>query len=440
MERLFLECTLRAALLVGGTAIVLYVMRVKQAALRHRVWTGVMALMLMLPVWTAWGPRVPLRVLPALPQITTDNTMVPAGNVPTAVLPSPLVSPRQAVLLGIYFLGLCFLLIRLATGTARARRLAREAVVEGSMRINSLCAAPVTVGLFHPVVILPKHWRQWSKAQLGAILTHEGEHVRRRDSLVQWLALLNRALFWFHPAAWWLECTLSALAEEACDDAVLAHGHNPHEYSECLIEMARSVMQSGARVNVAGMAMPGSLLPKRIRKIIEDVPIPRISRARLTCVAVICTIMCSLTVAATLARVPQAATDQPTKPERHFDALQILTPHEGVDFTAFSHELVRTVRRNWMPKIPVEAKQKTGTGGGPAKGKVVVRFRIQKDGRLGSLPIVEVSSGNKPLDDAAVSAIHNSAPFEPLPDSFKGPDIELRLGFFYNVPMSALNP
>ena len=203
------------------------------------------------------------------------------------------------------------------------------------MRINSLCAAPVTVGLFHPVVILPKHWRQWSKAQLGAILTHEGEHVRRRDSLVQWLALLNRALFWFHPAAWWLECTLSALAEEACDDAVLAHGHNPHEYSECLIEMARSVMQSGARVNVAGMAMPGSLLPKRIRKIIEDVPIPRISRARLTCVAVICTIMCSLTVAATLARVPQAATDQPTKPERHFDALQILTPHEGVDFTAF---------------------------------------------------------------------------------------------------------
>ena len=81
MERLFLECTLRAALLVGGTAIVLYVMRVKQAALRHRVWTGVMALMLMLPVWTAWGPRVPLRVLPALPQITTDNTMVPAGNV-----------------------------------------------------------------------------------------------------------------------------------------------------------------------------------------------------------------------------------------------------------------------------------------------------------------------------------------------------------------------
>jgi len=143
--------------------------------------------------------------------------------------------------------------------------------------------------------------------------------------------------------------------------------------------------------------------------------------------------MCSVTVAGTLARVPQAATEHATKPERHPDFMQILTPHEGVDFTAFSNDLVRTVTRNWYAKMPVEAKQKTGTGGGPAKGKVVVRFRIQRDGRLGSVPIVEVSSGHEPLDDAAVSAIRNSAPFEPLPDSFQGPNIELRLSFFYNL-------
>lgn len=433
MERLFLECALRAALLVGGTAMVLYVMRVKQAAVRHRVWTAVTALMLMLPAWNTWGPRVSLRVLPALPQITTKDTIVPAGNLRSATLPSPLVSPREAVLLDIYLLGLGFLLIRLATGTARARRLAREAVIEDGMRISPLCAAPVTVGWFHPVVILPQHWRQWSNAQLRAILTHEGEHVRRRDSLVQWFALLNRALFWFHPAAWWLERTLAALAEEACDDVVLAHRHSPQEYSECLIEMARSVMHSGTRVNLVGMAMPGHLLPQRIRKIMEDTPMPRISRMQITCVAVICTILCFLTVAGTLARVPQAATEQSTKAEPHPEALQILTPHEGVDFTAFSTELVRAVRRNWYAKIPVEAKQKTGTGRTPAKGKVVVRFRIQRDGRLGSVPIVEVSSGSKPLDDAALSAIRNSAPFEHLPDSFKGPDIDLRLSFFYNL-------
>ena len=41
MERLFLECAVRAALLVAGTAIVLYAMRVKAAAARHSVWAAV---------------------------------------------------------------------------------------------------------------------------------------------------------------------------------------------------------------------------------------------------------------------------------------------------------------------------------------------------------------------------------------------------------------
>ena len=72
-------------------------------------------------------------------------------------------------------------------------------------------------------------------------MIHEREHARRRDPLVQWLALLNRCVFWFHPLAWWLERKLAALAEEACDAAVLAGGHAPHDYARYLIEMARSV-------------------------------------------------------------------------------------------------------------------------------------------------------------------------------------------------------
>jgi hypothetical protein len=70
MERLFLECAVRAVLLVGGTAIVLYVTRVKAAAAKHSVWTGVMALMLVLPIWTAWGPKACLRLLPPVAQVT----------------------------------------------------------------------------------------------------------------------------------------------------------------------------------------------------------------------------------------------------------------------------------------------------------------------------------------------------------------------------------
>jgi outer membrane biosynthesis protein TonB len=45
--------------------------------------------------------------------------------------------------------------------------------------------------------------------------------------------------------------------------------------------------------------------------------------------------------------------------------------------------------------------------------------------------MVESNSGNKQLDNAAVSAIRTSAPFEHLPEAFKGPNIELRFIFLY---------
>jgi beta-lactamase regulating signal transducer with metallopeptidase domain len=300
MERLFFECAVKAALFVGATAIVLYAMRVKAAAARHSVWAGVVALMLLLPIWMAWGPRVSLRLLPPLAQSIANKAAAPADILSTGVLPSPLISPGQAVLLGVYLLGLCLLLFRLAIGTVRARRLVRDAVLHDNIRTNSLCAAPVTVGFLHPTVIFPEHWPQWSPAQLDAILTHEYAHVRRRDSLVQWLALLNRALFWFHPVAWWLERHLSALAEEACDDVVLARGHGPREYSDYLIDMARSVKRAGGRLNVAGMAMPGSSLPRRIRQILEGGSVPHTSRTRMACVGVACAITCTALAAGTL--------------------------------------------------------------------------------------------------------------------------------------------
>jgi len=181
MERLFLECAVRASLLVGATAIVLYAMRVKAATARHSVWAGVVALLLLLPIWTAWGPKALLRVLPPLAQNIANKATAPADIVSTGVLPSPLISPGQAVLLGVYLLGLYLLLFRLGIGTVRARRLVRNAVLHDNILTSSLCAAPVTVGFLHPKVIFPEHWREWSQGQLDAVLTHECAHVRRRE-------------------------------------------------------------------------------------------------------------------------------------------------------------------------------------------------------------------------------------------------------------------
>ncbi len=51
------------------------------------------------------------------------------------------------------------------------------------------------------------------------------------------------------------------------------------------------------------------------------------------------------------------------------------------------------------------------------QGTLFIKFDIMKDGSLGGLEVLK-SSGYKILDDEALRAIRDSAPFQPLPDSW----------------------
>ena len=305
MLSLLLEASVRATLIVLAIALVLLTMHVRHATLRHSVWTVVVVILLLLPAWVAWGPRT---ALPLLEPETWQSAMLARTAAETAVLPEgpaeharlPADSPRQARLdwgpyaVALYLAGLGVLLVRLLIGTLRVKRLLRGAVLKGCELTHAACSTPVTVGWVHPKVILPESWSGWPERQLSAILAHEAEHVRRRDPLVQWLALLNRAVFWFHPLAWWLERELSRLAEEACDDAVLASGYEPHEYAEYLLTLAGSVASAGARIKTLGMAAPGTGLPQRIRKILAPVQAQPASRVRYACV-ILASAACAVT-------------------------------------------------------------------------------------------------------------------------------------------------
>jgi outer membrane biosynthesis protein TonB len=109
--------------------------------------------------------------------------------------------------------------------------------------------------------------------------------------------------------------------------------------------------------------------------------------------------------------------------------VSILTPTEGVDFNPYLTRLVETVRRNWYAVMPESARM-------GEKGIVTITFKVNRDGSVPPPdPNLERTSGREPLDAAAMSSIRTSNPFEPLPGEFKGPFIELRFIFFYNLPI-----
>jgi len=292
---ILLESAIRVTLIAAIIGLVLFAMRIKTASVRHAVWASVVVLMLLLPALVTWGPRASIPVLsPARPAVTFLPPPSPAGLVTTTPagppsIPSPSPAREGGGYIAIYLFGVGVFLLRLAIGTIRANRLT-----------SSSCVVPVTVGLLHPRIILPERSREWRQAQLDAVLAHEGEHIRRRDPLFQWIALLNRAIFWFHPLAWWLERQLSGLAEEACDAAVIARGYDPKEYSEYLLDLAKSVQRAGSRIGAVGMAMPAIGLEHRIRQMLSGLPVRRISRPRMACTFALCAAAAAILAAGTL--------------------------------------------------------------------------------------------------------------------------------------------
>jgi beta-lactamase regulating signal transducer with metallopeptidase domain len=156
-------------------------------------------------------------------------------------------------------LGACVAMARLATGLWRLRQLRRsctpvvaadlDPVVRKTVEVigasksvtvaTSECVrVPAAIGFWKRTIVLPA-WalRELPSEDLNVILLHEFAHLRRGDDWTNLIQKMVRALFFFHPAVWWIESRLSVEREMACDDAVLAETANPHRYATCLVAL-----------------------------------------------------------------------------------------------------------------------------------------------------------------------------------------------------------
>jgi outer membrane biosynthesis protein TonB len=112
-----------------------------------------------------------------------------------------------------------------------------------------------------------------------------------------------------------------------------------------------------------------------------------------------------------------------------YGAMELLTPTEGVDFSNYLARVYTSVKQNWFAVMPESVRLGD-------KGIVVLQFKIMRNGNVPTgEPVLLRYSGKEPLDRAAVSSIRASNPFPPLPSAFSGPYIELRFGYYYNLPI-----
>lgn len=251
-----------------------------------------LAVWLLLPVdWSLPEPAVTITV-PEVPQVWTapaEPVVVPAvtgaeEGVPEQVqtaLPTP-----EQILAGIWLAGALGLLLWHGTGYLLARRRLRSGSweePEDQVLLASLwkgehgapevlrsgdAAAPLSLGLFRPLVFLPAGLEEEETAM---VLSHELAHVRRRDLWYKFLLLLVNAAHWFNPLVWWMCRQAGRNLEYCCDDAVVA-GRDAafrYDYGQILLRYAAhgaGIPLYATRLSSGGRQMKGRLMNLFLKK------------------------------------------------------------------------------------------------------------------------------------------------------------------------------
>jgi outer membrane biosynthesis protein TonB len=92
---------------------------------------------------------------------------------------------------------------------------------------------------------------------------------------------------------------------------------------------------------------------------------------------------------------------------------------DDVDFGNYLTDIQKRIKKNWFPPRGAESLSLT------------LKFRILKDGSLGTIKLVK-TTGITAADDAGKAAITSSAPFPPLPKD-AGDFVDVKFTFDYNV-------
>lgn len=252
--------------------IAAWLARGNRAAVRHALLAAMFGAMLLLPIVSVVMPPlhvgVPVRVqsqtallqlgtgVDAKPSITTAGI----GSHVTPATPQASKLSLSNLLLTGWAVGAALFLLPVVIGLWQIRLLRRtglpwrrgQSVVETlaldaginrrvEVLLQEAVPGPMTCGVVHPAIFLPRDAENWNRGDLKRAIVHELEHVRRWDTVSCYLARVAGAMYWFHPMVWIAWRRLVLEAERSCDDAVLRHSEAT-AYADQLVDLAKRLL------------------------------------------------------------------------------------------------------------------------------------------------------------------------------------------------------
>ncbi|WP_171958003.1 M56 family metallopeptidase [Stenotrophomonas maltophilia] len=164
--------------------------------------------------------------------------------------------------------------------------------------------APQLVGPFRPVLLLPAGENALQGDALDLALTHELQHLQRRD--LQWglLPALAQHLFFFHPLLRLSVREYAQAREEAVDAAVVGqHAASRQAYGRLLLQLG---VAAQPHLGVASAAPSTTSLKRRLLSLQSHRSCPRLLAMALTAVVVVVGVAPMRLVAAPVPPAPPA--------------------------------------------------------------------------------------------------------------------------------------
>lgn len=378
-----------AVVFVGGLAVE----RVLTLYRRPTRWTWVAAaaVTLLLPLARFLGPA------PEAAPLGGPVPVVEIEPLAMTVQPdSPLRSLDDLLLMGWVGLSTLMLVMVLFAGARLARR--RRDWPRGRLLDQDVAwsdaLGPAVVGILRPEIVVPGWVRAVPDDHQSLILTHEVEHLRKRDPQLRVLMGALVLLFPWNLALWLQLHRLNLAIELDCDRRVMRRMPGSRRaYGDLLLQVGarRSGLQGLA---VAALSEEPSLLERRIRDLVWRAPEARLAQAGVLVFGAMLAVSVVLAlpgIRSGLESGDEAAPVSPVEADDATSSAPTFTPFTVAPDILNRPEIQEALEAEYPPLL-----REAGIG-----GTVKVWFSIDEEGVVRQVR-VNTSSGHEALDQAAL--------------------------------------
>ena len=262
----------QVALVAATASLGSWLLRNSVARYRHWLWATALCLAFLVPAFTSSRAFLEIVSSPvvfsseSIPPVLMNETLSPAMPISkTSVLSVVRLDQTLGLaLLAIYLGFVLFRIVKLVQAWQTTRAIKQRAVeLDPHDRIATIIRrcemeigrssrnvkvmrsesmpVPVTIGLFHPVIILPEPLlHEGDSDLLTSAIGHEFVHVARHDYLFNLIYELLFVPIAFHPAAALMRRRIKETRELCCDELVAERIMKAEIYARSLLQLAGS--------------------------------------------------------------------------------------------------------------------------------------------------------------------------------------------------------